>query len=280
MMISNTSFSYRNPLKDVFSEEFFAGIPEVPGVYFMRDGRRRVLYVGKAKCLRTRLATYRNAKPGQVGENVVELLERVRSIDWETAESEKRAKDRENELIHALVPPYNIADCWEEDYLYVGLREDSPERWEFALTGRESEARSASHEIFGCYRHRGKVKRGYLALLRLIHAASSEKPRFSFPAKLTRVSPPYRYSAKVRLGDGASERLRDLLTGRDESFLHLVTERLLENETIPAFVRPGLQQDLETVREFFAACATPNRPGLAVVSHAELRRSIRESAAG
>ena len=44
-----------------FGKDFLAGIPPEPGIYLFRDERDEVLYVGKAKDLRRRLGSYRNA---------------------------------------------------------------------------------------------------------------------------------------------------------------------------------------------------------------------------
>ena len=45
---------------------FFRQAPEKPGVYLMCDGANTVLYVGKAKNLRKRLASYRVANPDRL----------------------------------------------------------------------------------------------------------------------------------------------------------------------------------------------------------------------
>jgi len=80
--------------------------PRRPGVYGMVDSRGRLVYVGKAKCLRTRLLSYfrtqsRDPKAGRIVEN-------TRAIVWEHAANEFAALLRELELIRRWKPAYNV----------------------------------------------------------------------------------------------------------------------------------------------------------------------------
>src|SRR4051812_48482478 len=110
------SFSYRNPLIDRFGEQYFKDLPKVPGVYFMLDVTGSILYIGKAKCLRSRLRQYAGFKPGNAPERLLELVENVARIEWNEHETEKQALARESELLHAIRPPFNIAQTEEEFY--------------------------------------------------------------------------------------------------------------------------------------------------------------------
>jgi excinuclease ABC subunit C len=80
--------------------------PKQPGVYGMVDPRGRLVYVGKAKCLRTRLLSYfraqtRDPKAGRI-------IESSRAIVWEHAANEFAALLRELELIRRWKPAYNV----------------------------------------------------------------------------------------------------------------------------------------------------------------------------
>ncbi len=272
------SFSYENPLRARFDDGFFAALPRSPGVYFMRHASGEILYVGKAKCLRSRISSYRNAKPGQVGENVIELLERVGRIEYELHDTEQRAYDREIELIRALVPPYNIADVWHEEYLFIGLKkEPAPGRLEFCLTTRKEDEKD--YRLYGCFTRRSRVKSAYSALLRLLFAASFDRQRFSFPARLTRASPAYQYSLKVPDPETWRRRLHRFFRGESPALLEQLVFRLLENESLPEFIRPGLQEDLAIVADFHRRQIEEAPRGLRtrLVSHEQMRRHIRKS---
>src|SRR5207245_3863369 len=69
--------------------------PRRPGVYGMVDGRGELIYVGKAKSLRTRLLSYfrTNSRDPKAGR----ILQHTRAIVWEPAPSEFAALLRELE---------------------------------------------------------------------------------------------------------------------------------------------------------------------------------------
>ena len=254
----------------------------------MKDAGGEILYVGKATSLRNRIRSYRSARPRKVGRNIIELLDEVDTISWELHPNELEAFRRENELIHALNPPYNIADNWEEEYFYIGFRADPRGRLEFQLRSAEDKPGPEGMQFFGCYRHRRRAKRGYLALLRLLFACGSRRARFSFPAKIARPTPAYHYTLPVATPEDWLPALRELLAGKNESFLACVIEGLLANETLPEFMRPALQDDIEIVRDFFKNCAslnhrelnerTPSAAALTrAITHQEMREQIRRS---
>src|SRR5262249_2705945 len=80
--------------------------PRRPGVYGMVDGDGELIYVGKAKCLRTRLLSYfrRKSRDPKAGK----ILEHARSLVWEYASSEFAALLRELELIRRWQPRLNV----------------------------------------------------------------------------------------------------------------------------------------------------------------------------
>jgi excinuclease ABC subunit C len=82
-------------------------IPNEPGVYRFLDAGGAVLYVGKAKALRKRVANYLRpaAQPhGRTGE----MLSQAADIDWVVTGSEMEALLLEDNFIHEERPPYNL----------------------------------------------------------------------------------------------------------------------------------------------------------------------------
>src|SRR5262249_33533929 len=80
--------------------------PRAPGVYGMIDARGELVYVGKAKCLRSRLLSYfrPNSRDPKAGKIVAE----TRQLAWEPAPSEFAALLRELELIRRWQPRWNV----------------------------------------------------------------------------------------------------------------------------------------------------------------------------
>src|SRR5437879_6200850 len=80
--------------------------PKQPGVYGMLDDRGRVVYIGKAKNLRSRLLSYfrvnsRDPKAGRI-------IQHTRVLVWEQASDEFAALLRELELIQRFRPRFNV----------------------------------------------------------------------------------------------------------------------------------------------------------------------------
>ncbi len=92
--------------------------PTEPGVYLMRDVQGVVLYVGKAKNLRTRLKQY-FAESGDQRQMVPYLIAQVEAIDTIVALTEKDALILENNLIKRHRPKYNV--LLKDDKTFVSL---------------------------------------------------------------------------------------------------------------------------------------------------------------
>ncbi len=252
----NRSFAYENALKARFSSDFFKSLPQCPGVYFMVDEKNSILYIGKAKNLKKRIQSYSLLKPGQSADHILEMIEYVRAIRWRECKTEKAALAQEIELLHAVRPPFNILHADAENYLFIGIQENKKPNGcleetaslTFQLSSRES-IQAEGFKIYGCFKQRRKVKDGYAALLRLIYAATHHKPRFSYPSKLTRISPPWLYS--LHCPKSWLNELDRFLCGNSKEFLRSLVFQLLDNEMIPEFMRPSIQEDIELLKKFY-----------------------------
>ncbi len=93
-------------------------LPRRPGVYLFRDASGRVLYVGKATNLRTRVRSYFS---GDERRKVGQLLREAHAIDHLVCSSPLEAAVREVRLIHSLQPRFNRqAKTWSR-YAYLKL---------------------------------------------------------------------------------------------------------------------------------------------------------------
>jgi excinuclease ABC subunit C len=91
-------------------------IPPEPGVYLLKDKAGKVLYVGKAKSLRSRVRAYFR-DGGDERFQVRFLMRRVRDFDTLVTRSEKEALILENNLIKQYKPRYNIRLKDDKSYL-------------------------------------------------------------------------------------------------------------------------------------------------------------------
>ncbi len=81
--------------------------PDTPGVYLMKDERGRVLYIGKAKSLRHRAASYFTDAALQ-DRRVADMIPLIADIDYLDAESEVDALLLEARLIKDIQPRFNV----------------------------------------------------------------------------------------------------------------------------------------------------------------------------
>jgi excinuclease ABC subunit C len=102
-----------------------ADYPETPGVYLMKDAGGRILYVGKAKSLRKRLASY--FRPGaDHAPKTIALLAKVERIDILLVSTEKEALLLEESLIKKHRPRYNIVLRDDKRSLLFRLDKNAP----------------------------------------------------------------------------------------------------------------------------------------------------------
>jgi len=138
------------------------GVPDQPGVYRFRDAHGRVIYVGKAKSLRSRLASY-FADPRGLHPRTRSLMEAAADVDWTVVGSEVEALQLEYAWIKEFDPRFNVRyrDDKSYPYLAVTMGEEFPR----ALVTRG--AKRAGSRYFGPYAHAWAIRGTLDALLRV-----------------------------------------------------------------------------------------------------------------
>ena len=96
-----------------------AELPATPGVYLMKDDRSEVLYIGKAKNLRSRVRSYFQARRSD-RLYVEHMVPRVTRVDHVVTANEKEALILENNLIKQFKPRFNIN--LKDDKTYVSIK--------------------------------------------------------------------------------------------------------------------------------------------------------------
>ena len=93
-------------------------LPTSPGVYIFKDAEDSVIYVGKAKNIRARVANY-FTKSGDGRPKIAELRERVQRIDFIVTKSETEALVLESNLIKRHRPRFNASLRDDKSYPYI-----------------------------------------------------------------------------------------------------------------------------------------------------------------
>jgi excinuclease ABC subunit C len=105
--------------------------PACPGLYFMKGPKGKVLYIGKAKNLRSRVAGYFQPSANLVssrGPRIAEMVEMVETVDYLETANEVDAVLKEARLIKDIRPPYNtdLVDDKTFPYLEITTGDDFP----------------------------------------------------------------------------------------------------------------------------------------------------------
>jgi DNA polymerase III epsilon subunit family exonuclease len=138
----------------VLDRSLLADIPKRPGVYLMRDRFGHVIYVGKAKNLRDRVASYYSQPLGYT-RKMDGLLESMAKVDVEVVGSELEALLLEAQLIRRYQPRYNTALRSFEHYPFI--RVDVANPWPRVTLAKARKDDGARY--FGPFRHKSAARK-------------------------------------------------------------------------------------------------------------------------
>ena len=113
--------------------EKWVNLPSRPGVYLMRDKGGKVIYVGKAKDLRSRVRAYFNSADER--SQIQFLVRRVEDIETLVTSQRKEALILENNLIKQYKPRYNIR--LKDDKSYLSIKVTTAHPWPRIFTTRK-----------------------------------------------------------------------------------------------------------------------------------------------
>ncbi|MDR0530601.1 MAG: excinuclease ABC subunit UvrC [Oscillospiraceae bacterium] len=115
-------------------------LPQLPGVYLMKDSQGGVLYVGKARSLRGRVSQYFGADGSHGHAAIAYGLDHVADFDYIVVSSEHEALVLENSLIKQHAPKYNILLKDGKGHRYVRVTREEYPRLSYALQKRDDGA--------------------------------------------------------------------------------------------------------------------------------------------
>src|SRR5436190_13141803 len=152
-------------------ESKLKNLPAKPGVYLFRDGKGRVLYIGKAKSLRPRVRSYFQAAHGRT--TIRGLREKVADIELIVTGTEAEARHLEQNLIKRHRPPFNVRlrDDKSFPYIAVTVEDDYPR----VMFTRERHRRGVVY--FGPYANAKKVRETLDVLNRVFPYRPCEGPK-------------------------------------------------------------------------------------------------------
>ena len=156
-------------------KRFVASLTQGPGIYQMFDSEGAVLYVGKAKNLKNRVASYfrGSAQDHRLNKKTVALVKRIHHLEVTVTHTETEALLLESNLIKAHRPPYNILLRDDKSYPYIFLSDQQTPRLSF-----HRGARNKRGAYFGPYPNSGAVRDSLIFLQKVFRLRQCEDSVF------------------------------------------------------------------------------------------------------
>jgi len=114
-----------------------SGLPDAPGVYLFFDAKKKLMYVGKATSLKSRVRSYFASHPLRssttspsgrrrdlVARPIERMIREVKDIKWEKTESVLEAIILEANYIRKLKPKYNVLGTDDKSWNYLVITKD------------------------------------------------------------------------------------------------------------------------------------------------------------
>lgn len=229
-----------------FGPSFLRDLPEAPAVYLFKDEAGGVLYAGKARNVRRRLAGYRNASRRKAHRKMRTLVREAHSLEVRLQESERAALLLENELIRTLRPPYNVDGAFEFLYPAIGTGRHEG-RLLLCFTTRPDSYDGLDLRWHGTFRPRLRAREAFDALVALLTRIGHAEPASRLPK-----APRMRGSRLVALRRVPPELLgasRSFLDGDDDTLLSRLFTELLESRQARREAA-DVQEDLRRLAAF------------------------------
>lgn len=230
-----------------FGADLLRELPEAPGVYLFKDDAGEVLYAGKAKNLRHRLAGYRNASRRKAHRKMREVVREAHALEVRVQPSERDALLAENELIRTLRPRFNVDGAFDFLYPAIGVAGDTRQRW-LCFTSDPPAFDSLGFTWHGVFRPRLVAREAFDELVTLLAGVGHLEPHAALPeAPRLRGS---RFVGFRRLPEPLAEAISPFFHGESDVLLGLLFEALLES---PDARRDAadVQQRLRGLRRFY-----------------------------
>jgi len=156
-------------------------IPDAPGSYQFRDRDGRVIYVGKAKSLRSRLSSYFQ-NPAHLLPRTAQMVAQAESVEWIQVRNDVEALMLEYSLIKQHKPRFNVRLMDDKSYPFLAVT--TSDEWPRAMVRRGTRDRGSRY--FGPYAHAYAIRETLDSLLRVFPIRTCSDVKFRNHQRLGR----------------------------------------------------------------------------------------------
>ena len=222
-----------------------SSIPDSPGAYIFRDGHDQVLYVGKAKVLRHRLANYFAA---ELQPRTRAMVTAAAGVEWIVTGTEVEALMLEYALIKEHRPRFNIRLVDDKSFPYLALTRG--DEWPRAQVMRGRRRKDVQY--FGPYAHAYAIRGTLDLLLRTFPVRTCKDSKFANHESLgspcllfhiDRCSGPCVGAVTAERYEGFVEGMARFLQGHDDELLDTLTVQMEEASSSQDYERAGRLRD-------------------------------------
>ncbi len=233
-----------------------------PGVYRMLDARGDVLYVGKARSLKARVANYTQVK--QLSSRLQRMVSQTRGMEIITTNSEAEALLLEAQLIKRFRPPYNVLLRDDKSFPFILLRGGH----DFPRIMKHRGARKAQGDYYGPFASAGSVNTTINALQKLFLLRSCTDSFFSRRARPCLLYQIKRCSAPCvgRIDPAGYKELvqeaKDFLGGKSGAVQRKIEAQMAEAAEALDFERAAMLRDRLRAATFIQGTQAINAEGV------------------
>jgi excinuclease ABC subunit C len=156
-------------------------IPDAPGSYQFKDAVGRVIYVGKAKSLRSRLSNYFQ-NPAHLLPRTAQMVAQAETVEWIQVRNDVEAVMLEYSLIKQHKPRFNVR--LRDDKSYPFLAVTVTDEWPRAMVRRGAKDKGSLY--FGPYAHAYAIRETLDSLLRTFPIRTCSDVKFQRHQRLGR----------------------------------------------------------------------------------------------
>ena len=224
-------------------------LPKSPGIYFFKNNKKEIIYVGKATRLKERVRQYFSTR--EPGERVAALKEEIADISWQKCQSEIDALIEEAKNIKKYRPKFNVLLRDDKNYFFVAITKETFPR--IFITHQPAKIFKA--DFIGPFTE-GKSLKQVLKILRKIYPycackTHAKRPCLQYHLGLC-LGPSIHPERKKAIRQNISA-IKQILNGKRQTLLKKMKSQMMESAKKENFIKAEeLKNKIKSLENIFA----------------------------